>query len=236
MKEEYHKWHSPNLNREVEMLVFGHGGYPVLLFPTSMGRYFQNKDFKLLEAARWFVEQGKVRIYCPDSVDEESWYNKAVAPAERVRRHQAYDRMIREELLPRARQEGNSPKVAVAGCSFGAFHSTNFAFRYPELVGYLFNMGGAYDIRSFLDGHIDDEAYYHNPPDFLPNLQHPDLHRMGIVLGVGEHDFCRPANEHLSGILWQKGIEHWLDIRPGATHDWPVWREMFPHYLSLIRN
>ena len=30
MKEEYFKWYSPNLNKEVEMLVFGHTGYPVI--------------------------------------------------------------------------------------------------------------------------------------------------------------------------------------------------------------
>lgn len=33
MKEEYFKWYSPHLNRDVEMLVFGHAGYPVVLFP-----------------------------------------------------------------------------------------------------------------------------------------------------------------------------------------------------------
>ena len=51
MKEEYFKWYSPNLNREVEMLVFGHAGYPVILFPTSMGSYQENKDQKLIESA-----------------------------------------------------------------------------------------------------------------------------------------------------------------------------------------
>ena len=47
MKEELKQWHSPNLNMEMKTLVFGHGGYPILLFPTSMGSYFENKDFKL---------------------------------------------------------------------------------------------------------------------------------------------------------------------------------------------
>ncbi len=27
---------------------------------------------------------------------------------------------------------------------------------------------------------------------------------------------------------------HWLDIRHEKTHDWPLWKEMFPHYLSRI--
>ena len=235
MKEEYHKWHSPSLGREIEMLVFGHAGYPVILFPTSMGRYYQNKDFKLIDSARWFLEQGKVRIYCPDSIDGESWYNKEIPPADRARNHARYDQLIREEVVGRARHETGSSKVATAGCSFGAYHATNFAFRYPDLVGYVFNMGGAFDIRPQLGGYYDESVYYHNPVDFVANLYHPALSQMGIVLGVGEHDFCRRYNEQLSDILHAKGISHWLDIRPGAPHDWPVWREMFPDYLSRIK-
>ena len=58
------------------MLIFGHSGYPLVIFPTTMGRYFESKDFKLIESVRWFLEQGKVKIYCPDSIDRHSWYNK----------------------------------------------------------------------------------------------------------------------------------------------------------------
>jgi esterase/lipase superfamily enzyme len=41
------------------MLVFGHAGYPVILFPTSMGSYHENKDMGLIESAKWYVEQVK---------------------------------------------------------------------------------------------------------------------------------------------------------------------------------
>jgi enterochelin esterase-like enzyme len=33
--------------------------------------------------------------------------------------------------------------------------------------------------------------------------------------------------------LANKHISHRLDVRQG-THDWPVWREMFPEYVSSI--
>jgi esterase/lipase superfamily enzyme len=235
LKEEYIKWYSPNIGRETEMLVFGHAGYPIIIFPTSMGRYYQNKDFKLIDSVHWFVDQGLIKIYCPDSIDADSWYNKHIHPADRVRTHAAYDRMILEEVVSRARNETHSPKVAMAGCSFGAYHATTFAFRYPDLVGYLFNMGGAFDIRMQLNGYYDDNVYYYNPVDFIANLYHPALFSMGIVLGVGEHDFCRRYNEQMSDLLHAKGIQHWLDIRPGGVHDWPVWRDMFPHYVSQMK-
>ena len=37
MNREYHKWYSPRLGRDMELLVFGHAGLPVLVFPTSGG-------------------------------------------------------------------------------------------------------------------------------------------------------------------------------------------------------
>ncbi|MBC8077315.1 MAG: esterase, partial [Chloroflexales bacterium] len=39
MHRSYHAWHSPALGRTMELLVFGHGGTPVLVFPTSRGRF-----------------------------------------------------------------------------------------------------------------------------------------------------------------------------------------------------
>ena len=49
LKEEYHKWHSQFINREFEMLTFGRAGFPVIVFPTSKARYYQAKDFGLID-------------------------------------------------------------------------------------------------------------------------------------------------------------------------------------------
>jgi esterase/lipase superfamily enzyme len=95
-------------------------------------------------------------------------------------------------------------------------------------------MSGIFDIRSFTDGYYDDTIYYNNPVDFIPGASDPAIWQMGIVLGAGDADICRPQNEQLSGILARKNISHWLDIRPDRNHDWPVWKEMFPNYLALI--
>jgi esterase/lipase superfamily enzyme len=45
MNERYIKWYTPYLSRKFEMLAFGNGGLPLILFPTSFVRYHQNKDF-----------------------------------------------------------------------------------------------------------------------------------------------------------------------------------------------
>ena len=234
MREAYKKWHSHNLDADFELLTFGHSGYPVLLFPTSMGRYYESKDFKMIDSISWFIEEGKIKVYCVDSIDKLSWYNKHLHPADRVRNHILYDKLLLEEVSTMAREETGHSKLITAGCSFGGYHAANFAFRYPWLVSHMFSMSGAFDIKGQLDGFYNDDVYYNNPVDYLPSASNAELWHMRIVLGTAERDICKPYNEQLSAILNNKGINHWLDIRPNAAHDWPIWREMFPDYLGQL--
>ena len=41
MNREYHRWHSPALSRDMELLVFGHADARVLVFPTSLGKFYE---------------------------------------------------------------------------------------------------------------------------------------------------------------------------------------------------
>ena len=238
MQENYVKWHTQYLSRDFEMLVFGHAGYPVILFPTSLGRYYENKDFKLVESAAPLVDRGVVKIYCPDGIDGQSWYNKSIHPADRVRTHNGYENVIVNDVIDLARRETGAAHVAAAGCSFGGYHAANLAFRHPDLVHFLISMSGAFNIKQFLDSYYDDNCYFNNPPDYLPGLSDPwfleRMRSMGIVLNAGETDPCYGENRELSDILRSKGIDHWFDVRPGFGHDWPWWRDSFPGYLSRI--
>lgn len=234
MQEQFIQFYSHNLGQDVDMLTYGNEGLPIILFPTTMGRYYENRDFLLVESVRWFVEQGKVQIYCPDSINSDSWYNRNIHPAEKVRRHIQYDRFLSEELVPQLQYKSSTHKIGVAGPSFGGYHAANFAFRHPDQVSHLFSMSGAFDIKSFLNGYYDDNIYFNNPIDFLPGAKDAQLWGMNIVLGTSEIDICLDANIKMSGILKAKGIDHWLDVRGQKRHDWPLWREMFPHYLSLL--
>jgi len=240
MKEEYHKWYTNYLDREFEMLVFGHSGFPVILFPTSKGHYFENKDFKLIDSASELIDQGKIKIYCPDAIDEDSWYNYSIHPADRVKAHNGFENTILNDVIEYAKHDSGRSKVATAGCSFGAYHAANIAFRHPDKVAYMISMGGAFDIKQFIMGYYDDNCFYNNPADYLPGLNDSwyldQLRNMGIVLGTGDNDMCKDENIRLSNILNEKGIRNWLDIVPGGAHDWPWWREMFPRYLLQINS
>ena len=125
----------------------------------------------LTESARWFVETGKVKLYCVDSIDKESWYAKHLSPAVRAHNYALYDRFLSNELVPAIQTECNVEKIGVAGCSFGGYHALNFGFKHPEKVAHLFSMSGAFDVRSFVGGHFDDNVYFNNPIDFMQNEQ-----------------------------------------------------------------
>ena len=181
-----------------------------------------------------------MKIYCPDGIDEQSWHNRAIAPAERVLAHMAYERVILQEVVARAQQETGQARVAVAGAGFGGYHALNFALRHPDRTGYCITMSGSFDIRAFLDGHDDEDCYFNNPVYYLPSLNDPwflgHLRRMGIVLGTGDRDGCRDRNLERSRLLTAKGVPHFLDDHKWCGHDWTDWHSMFPHYLSLIHS
>jgi esterase/lipase superfamily enzyme len=231
VNREYHKWFSPRLGRDMEMLVFGHAGMPVIVFPTSMGRFFDYENRHMIESIGDRYEDGRLQAFCVDSVDAESWYNKAVPPAQRAARHVQYDDYLVHELIPFIRARNSSFELAVTGCSFGGYHSVNFALRHPDLANYCVSMGGAFDIHQFLNGYYDDNCYYNCPPDFLPNMTDPwfldRYRRMRIVLATGETDICLDENLRLSKIMNAKAIPHWLDVwGDGTGHDWPWWERM----------
>jgi len=232
LKESYQKWYSSTLGRDIEMLTLGHWGYPILLFPTSMGTFNQNRDMGLTESVRWFVETGKIKLYLVGSIDQDSWYAKHLHPSARAYNHSVYDRFLNEELVPAICHESNVDKIGVAGCSFGGYHALNFAFKHPDKVAYMFSMSGAFDIRSFLDGYNDDTVYFNNPVDFMQNEENWKYNHMKIVLGTSEWDICLKDNVRMSQILKDKGINHWLDIKGWDKHDWPLWNRVFPEYVS----
>ncbi len=238
MQEFYHKWYSQYLNRDFEMLVFGHAGHPVILFPTAKGRYYENKDCGLIESVSKIIDEGKVRIYCPDGIDSESWFNYEIHPADRVKTHMAYERVIINDVIGFAKYESETEKVTLAGCGFGGYHAANIAFRHPQLVTHLFTMGAQFNIKPHIMGHYDDDCYFNNPEDYISNLEDEwflsRIKLIRIILGVGEWDALLGENENFSSILKTKNIEHNLDIRKWAGSDWRWWKEMFVNYLGTI--
>jgi esterase/lipase superfamily enzyme len=236
MYREYHRWHSASLDRDMELLVFGRSGARVLVFPTSMGRFFDWENRGMIAVVSEQVGRGALQIYCLDSVDAESWYAEHRPPAERAARHTQYDRYLMDEVLPFSTRNNANPSVIATGASFGAYHAVNFAFRHPEAVGRVLGMSGLYDIRRFVAGYYDNEVYFNNPCDYIANEFDPGrlaaLRRMDIILATGRDDPNRATNQQLSALLWRKDIWNALRLWDGSAHDWPYWQKMIQLYIG----
>lgn len=235
MNRTYHRWYSPSLGRDMELLAFGHAGARVIAFPTSQGRFYEWEDRGMTEALREHLDRGWLQMFCVDSVDSESWYNDWVHPAVRAARHVQYDAYLRYEVVPLTQRNPN-PFLITTGASFGAYHAANMALRYPYLVNRVVGLSGLYDIGGWTDGYTDDNVYFNNPVAYIPNEYDPGrleaLRRMDIILVTGQDDRFRRQNEEFSGILWGKGIGNALRIWDGWAHDWPWWRQMLPRYIG----
>lgn len=236
MNREYHKWYSSRLGRDMELLVFGHAGLPVLVFPSSQGRFFEFEDRGLVGAVAHKLDAGQIQLFCLDSVDAESWYNRGVPPRWRIARHMQYESYILDEVLPLLRQKNGNPHLISLGCSFGGYHAVNIALRHPgHFTGFL-AMSGAFDVSAFLHGYYDEDVYFHTPPHFLPNLSDPwfyDRYRRNTyILGSGWDDHCLGQSQNLARIMGEKGIPHNLYIWDSwNSHDWPTWARMMNEYL-----
>lgn len=238
MNREYHKWHSQELGRDMEMLVFGHAGLPAIVFPTSQARFHEFEDNGMVAAVSDKLDGGDLQLFCVDSVDAESWYNRGVGQRWRIARHVQYDNYIVREVAPYVRWRNWSPHLIAMGCSFGGYHAVNVSFRHPDVFTGCLSMSGAFDLKGlgFLPDYYDEDVFYNQPLDYLPNLSDPwfldQMRQRNYLLATGVHDQCWNDNERLAGILRNKGIPVRLDVwGEGARHDWPWWQRMVQVYL-----
>jgi esterase/lipase superfamily enzyme len=234
-QREHHRWFSPALGRDMDLLIFGHGGARCIVFPTSQGRFFEWEDRGMVAALGERLRNGWLQLYCVDSVDAESWYAEWKHPRERARRQWEYERYVMDEVVPLTRRNEN-PYLMLAGASFGAYHALDMACRNPWTVDRVIGLSGMYDIKGMTDGYSDGAVHVHNPAEYLAVERDEGrleaLRRLDIVLATGRDDPHRGNNEYLSGVLWRQGIWHALRLWDGWAHDWPWWRDMIRIYID----
>ncbi len=236
MHREYHKWYSPRLGRDMELLVHGHAGLPVIVFPSSQGRFYEFEDRGMIGSIGYKIDNGEVQLYCLDSVDGESWYNRDVPPRWRIARHMTYESYVTEEVLPLVRDKNWNQKRITLGCSFGGYHAVNIALRHPDKFTGFLSMSGAFDLSRFLHGYYDEDVYFNIPPHYIANLggswQLDRYRQNSYLFASGWDDHCLGENRHMAGLLQSKGVPCRLDIWDTYnSHDWPTWQRMMQVYL-----
>lgn len=242
MRREIDQWYSPNLNKNMEIVTYGHYGFPLLLFPTAAADYLEYERFLLIDFIEDYINAGKVKVFSINSINSEAWLNKRVHPKYKGIRQNQYNDYITEEVVPYIWHKcGGRHGIITCGASLGAFHCANQLFRRPDLFDGCIAMSGGYDIRDYYEsyGYHDQNIFFNNIAEYLPGLNDnyylPLLRRkkhIHILTGQGSYE-NPDASRGMSALLWAKGIPHELDIWGyDMPHDWDTWRAMLPYYIA----
>jgi esterase/lipase superfamily enzyme len=226
----------------MEILVFGHAGRPILIFPTRMARFYDYENWGIINALKDRIENGEIQLYCVDSVDAESFYNNWAPPADRINRYKQYEQYILREVIPFIQDKTANDHLEVAGCSMGAYHAANIALKHAYLFKKVVCMSGRYDLtrqlnvfRDLFDGYHNEDIYFNMPRQFMANLQDDvnlqNIRNMEIIIVIGEADHFISDNREFDQLLWDKGIPHQFYVWGGYAHKPRYWQQMVKLYL-----
>jgi esterase/lipase superfamily enzyme len=246
MDISYHKSFSDRLARDMEYKRYGFAGRPFVVFPTSQGRFFQFEDSGGVASLSEFIDTGRIQLFTLDGIDSESFFNKGSDFAGRIARHEHFFDYVRTEALPEieatatASNGGRHMKPIFGGCSMGAFHSSNFVFRYPHLASGLIALSGVYSARDFFGKDRSGQIYFNSLLDYLPGITEPSilkrLRALRLIFCCGQgawEERMLEETRELEQILAAKKIPAWVDYWGGdVAHDWPWWHKQLPYFMS----
>ena len=236
--------YSHALERDMHIMIHGHGGMPVLCFPTQDSMCHNYEDFGVVDHLSDYIDGGRLQLFVVDTVDKESWSARDGDKVWRAARQEQYFHYIVDEVMPLI-HERNGDAPAVIGLSMGANHAAITFLRRPDLFRGMIALSGVYDSDLFFDGWMNETLYESSPERFLPNMpaDHayiPLYNQRKIIFCVGqgawEEDGVRTLR-NLERIFREKDIHAWCDFWGyDVNHDWPWWfkqlRYFLPHMLS----
>lgn len=240
MKVEYYREYSYILGRDMEFKVFGHVGKPCIAFPTQNGRFYDYENEGIIRAMSWYIEQGKIQVFCVDSIDELTWSNLNASPRYRLELQEAYFNYIVQELVPVVQRLNGANRLMCFGCSMGAYHAANFFLRCPDIFDAILALSGIYHSGYFIKDYADDLSFLNSPIDSLRqmNQHHPflDLYRQArIIICVGQgawEENCLQDTRAMDEEFKRHNIPAWIDYWGyDQPHDWSSWLEQTPYFL-----
>lgn len=231
-------------DRPMTVVQYGHFGRPVLVFPSEAGRAWDFENNGMLEGIQGLIADGRIKLYCVDSLDADTWSDKSVPTEERARRHEVYTRWLTHSVVPHIQEDtGNGHELITLGCSLGAYHAVHFSLQRADLAPMAIGLSGNYDVSSWgASGDSGDATYFANPTAYVPNLHGDHLEwlrgRLSVLLVVGQGAWethptgSLPSTVKTAGLLQEKGIRCELDLWGfDVSHDWEWWQRQLAHHL-----
>jgi esterase/lipase superfamily enzyme len=226
------------------VIAYGHHGRPVLVFPSEAGRAWDFEANGMVEAVAHLVDDGRVKLYCVDSLDAYTWSDTSASIDERAHRHGVYTGWLVDSAVPWiVADSGGRSDLATVGCSLGAYHAVHFALQRADLAPLAIGLSGNYDVATWRAwGDHGDATYFANPADYVAHLHGDHLDwlrsRLSVLLVCGQGDWethptgSLPSTKTLGDLLLSKGIRCEVDLWGlDVAHDWPWWRRQLAHHL-----
>lgn len=240
MRREISKWFSPILNKEMDIVAYGHHGFALLLLPTAAADFLEYERFHLIETLAPFIESGKMKVYSINSINSESWLNDEMPGFAKAQRQIQFNDYVNHEVVPWIENDCNGKvDIYLSGASLGALHSANLFFRRPDLFAGFIAMSGSYDLKDYTKGYWDDNVYFNSPLDYLPKLEDENILNLmrfnkKLIIATGQGNYENPeSSKVLSAVLDAKNVPHELDLWGfDMPHDWPTWRKMLPYFIE----
>ena len=234
--------HVPLHPEGLGLIAYGHYGRPLLAFPSEQGHCHDYEGNGMVDAIAGLIDAGRVKLYCVDAMDGQTWHDSSLPLEERARRHGVFEEWILGAVVPFIHDDvGGGQEIAVTGPSFGAYHAANFALKRADLFPLAICQSGIYDVSAVGWGERGDAVYFNNPADYVRHLHgdHLDWLRgrlsMLILCGQGQWEDTTGALEsskRFAALLGEKGLRHELDLwGHDVPHDWPSWRPQLAHHL-----
>ncbi|MGH3470879.1 MAG: esterase family protein [Nocardioidaceae bacterium] len=228
----------------LQVIVHGHYGRPVLVFPSEAGRAWDFENNGMVEAVFDLVDAGRVKLYCVDSLDAYTWSDRSAPIDERAARHGVYHQWLVEQAVPFIKEDSSGGEDLMAlGCSLGAYHAVHFALQRADISPLAIGFSGNYDVSTWHAwGDHGDATYFANPADYVANLHGHHLdwlrRRLSLLLVCGQGQWetdptgSLPSSKALAKLLQDKQIRCQLDLWGlDVSHDWPWWRRQLAHHL-----
>jgi esterase/lipase superfamily enzyme len=239
MKKEFHQWFSRSLNKEMPIEIYGHFGFALLLIPTASADYLEYERFGLIDALGGLINEGKMKVFSINSINNESWMNREMEGAHKAIKQNQFNEYVCNEVVPFIKDHTSADTpIIICGASFGALHSMNIFLKFPQLFNGVIAMSGVYDLMEYTHGYYDDQVYFNSPIHYIPNLSdHEILEKIRkgkIIIAAGEGDHEDPeASRRFSAVLNTKSVVHDLEIwGKDMSHDWSTWKKMLPYFIE----
>jgi esterase/lipase superfamily enzyme len=139
--------HSDALGAELGVMAYGHYGRPVLAFPAERGHCWDYENRGMIAAIADLIDGGRVKVYCVDTIDGQTWHDASLPLEERARRHGLYEDWIVNHVAPFVHADcGGAQEIIVNGPSFGAYHAANLALKRADLFPLAICQSCIYDV------------------------------------------------------------------------------------------